>query len=65
MEHGGKTLKEAGDHTIHKKLQKMGGTGGIISVDKEGNIHMPFNTEGMYRGIAIPGSRKVMIYKDE
>lgn len=65
MEYGGKTLKQAGDHTIHQKLLEMGGTGGIISVDKDGNIHMPFNTEGMYRGFALPGSRKVMIYKDE
>ncbi|MDH3648421.1 MAG: isoaspartyl peptidase/L-asparaginase [Saprospiraceae bacterium] len=65
MEYGNKTLKEAGNHIIHNKLVEAGGTGGIISLDKDGNIHMPFNTEGMYRGFVTPNSRAIRIYKGE
>ncbi len=62
MEYGDKTLSEAGDHVIHKQLVDAGGTGGVISVDKYGNVHMPFNTEGMYRGYITPDQRVVKIY---
>jgi beta-aspartyl-peptidase (threonine type) len=42
-----------------------GGEGGIIAIDAKGNIAMPFNTEGMYRGsIDVNGSKTVLIYKD-
>lgn len=51
IEYGGKNLKEASDKIIHEKLKKMGGEGGLIAVDSSGNICMPFNTEGMYRGM--------------
>lgn len=64
MMYGNKTLKEAGDHIIHDVLVKAGGTGGLISVDKFGNVYQPFNTEGMYRGYTQPGIREVKIYKD-
>ncbi len=65
MMYGGKSLQEAGDHTIQKTLVEAGGTGGIISVDKNGNVHMPFNTEGMYRGYVTPHGRDIMIFKSE
>ena len=32
-----------------EKLVKIGGEGGLIAIDKEGNIELPFNSEGMYR----------------
>lgn len=49
---------------IHEKLTAAGGTGGVIVLDKNGNITMPFNTEGMYRGyIKADGKPIVMIYK--
>jgi beta-aspartyl-peptidase (threonine type) len=44
-----KSLAEAGDQIIHKKLKDAGGDGGLISIDKNGNINMPFNTKGMFR----------------
>jgi beta-aspartyl-peptidase (threonine type) len=48
-----------------KRLPELGGDGGIIAVDKDGNIAMPFCTEGMYRGyIKSSGERKVAIYKE-
>ncbi len=63
MKYAGKTLKEAGDHTINNTLLKAGGTGGIIALDKDGNIHMPFNTEGMYRGYVTSAGRQIRIFK--
>jgi L-asparaginase / beta-aspartyl-peptidase len=62
--YGKKSLQEAGDYIIHEILAKAGGTGGLISLDRNGEIHMPFNTEGMYRGYVRPDGRMVKIYKD-
>lgn len=64
MAYKGLSLKEAGDLVIREKLKEAGGTGGVVSVDKYGNVAMPFNTEGMYRGYAKPGERVVKIYKE-
>ncbi|MEO0006792.1 MAG: hypothetical protein RJA20_988, partial [Bacteroidota bacterium] len=44
-------------------LVEKGGEGGLIAVDRYGKVAMPFNSEGMYRGYAFPGERKVMIYR--
>ncbi len=51
MEYGGMKLEQAANHVIHKKLKRVGGEGGLIAVDSSGNICMPFNTGGMYRGM--------------
>lgn len=51
MEYRGHNLKQAANYVIHKKLKKTGGEGGLIAVDSSGNICMPFNTNGMYRGM--------------
>ena len=64
MEYKGMSLEAAGKEVINKKLVDAGGTGGVVAVDKNGNVAMPFNTEGMYRGYAKPGERVVKIYKD-
>lgn len=50
MRIGGKSLKEAADHAIHKVLKA--GDGGLVAIDARGNIAMPFNTQGMFRGAA-------------
>jgi beta-aspartyl-peptidase (threonine type) len=43
----------------------MGGDGGAIALDRDGNVSLPFNTEGMYRGWIKPsGERGVAIFKD-
>lgn len=55
MEHGGKTLQQAAEHVIFERLPRIGGRGGLIAVDHLGNVCMPFNTEGMYRGFARVG----------
>lgn len=46
----GQSLKEATDEVILAVLPKMGGRGGLIGIDRNGQIVMPFNTKGMYRG---------------
>ncbi len=49
MEMGQMDLKTATSRVIHDRIKKIGGDGGLIAIDKKGNIEMPFNTEGMYR----------------
>ncbi len=49
MEYRRKTLQEASIAVIDK-IGKLGGAGGMIAIDKSGNISLPFNTSGMYRG---------------
>ena len=49
MEYKGLSLKQACDIVVMEKLVKIGGEGGLIAIDKEGNIELPFNSEGMYR----------------
>lgn len=49
MEYKGLSLLEAADHVINHRLKKIGGDGGLVAVDANGNIAMPFNTDGMYR----------------
>lgn len=65
MEYKGLSLADAGNAVINKKLVDAGGTGGLISIDKNGNVAMPFNTAGMYRGYVLDnGEIKTFIYKD-
>ena len=56
-------LATAANHVINEKLLAAGGRGGVIAVDKAGNIAMPHNTEGMYRGYVKPNERGVAIFK--
>ncbi|RLJ65400.1 beta-aspartyl-peptidase (threonine type) [Lacinutrix venerupis] len=49
MEYKGLSLKAAAKEVIQKKVPNLGGNGGIIAVDKNGNMVMDFNTAGMYR----------------
>ncbi len=65
MEYKGLTLAQAADEIVMHKLVDMGGEGGIIAVDGQGNVAMPFNTEGMYRGYIKGHDKPVIgIYKD-
>lgn len=50
IEFGHQTLQQASDALVMQQLPALGGDGGLIAVDKEGNMVMPFCTEGMYRG---------------
>lgn len=55
MAYAGATLHEASEAVVHQALAAIGGTGGLIAVDRQGNVCLPFNTEGMYRGLARVG----------
>lgn len=64
VKYGGKSLQEAADIVVMEKLKKIGGRGGLIALDRNGNIVMPFNTKGMYRACKREGEREfVGIYK--
>lgn len=52
MEYAGASLAEACQQVIMEKLPRLGGRGGIVAIDRDGNVLLPFNTEGMYRGWA-------------
>lgn len=52
MEYAGKSLADATDDVVMRKLMAINGRGGLIAVDAQGNVALPFNTEGMYRGFA-------------
>ncbi len=65
MAYGKESFQEAANTVIMKTLKDKGGTGGIIGVDKYGNVAMPFNTPGMYRGYAKPNEKEIFIYAEE
>jgi L-asparaginase / beta-aspartyl-peptidase len=65
MEYGGLSLKDAADSVVMKKLPRLGGDGGVVAIDRQGNFAMTFCSEGMYRGvIRKTGEGKTFIYKD-
>jgi len=64
MEYKRASLKDAADAVVMKKLVAMNAEGGVIALDRQGNIAMPFNTEGMYRGsIRDDGQPDIAIYE--
>jgi beta-aspartyl-peptidase (threonine type) len=61
----GDTLAAAAEEVVNGVVVRLGGDGGAIALDKDGNIVMPFNTPGMYRGwINTDGSRGTAIFRD-
>lgn len=58
------TIQEAANEVVMEKLVRLGGTGGVIAIDHAGNVAMPFNTEGMYRGYILDGKPITKIYKN-
>ncbi|HEX2083593.1 MAG TPA: isoaspartyl peptidase/L-asparaginase [Xanthomonadaceae bacterium] len=61
----GQTLQQAADEVILREIPALGGDGGAIALDREGNIAMPFNTSGMYRAWLKPdGSRGTAIFRE-
>lgn len=66
MEYKNLSVQEAANEVINNKLMSIGGSGGVIALDSEGNIAMPFNTAGMYRGyIDKEGNLVVKIFSNE
>ncbi|SEL98013.1 beta-aspartyl-peptidase (threonine type) [Chitinophaga rupis] len=65
MEYRNETVQQAANELIMNKVPALGGDGGLIAIDKNGNIAMPFNTAGMYRGsVTEDGRIEVAIYKE-
>jgi L-asparaginase / beta-aspartyl-peptidase len=59
MEYRGATLEAAAQDVVMSKLPRIDGRGGLVAVDRHGNVTLPFNTEGMYRGFARVGEAPV------
>lgn len=57
----GETVDQAAGFIINEKLKAQGAAGGLIALDKDGNISMPFNTPGMFRGYVKKGE-KIQVY---
>lgn len=64
MEYKGLSLEEAARQVVEERLLGIGGDGGLIAVDAQGNVTLPFNTEGMYRAYQTSeNSKEILIYK--
>lgn len=65
MEYGNLSLLEACERVVMEKLPALGGSGGLIAIDREGNVVLPFNSEGMYRAWAYAGDTPTIgIYRE-
>jgi beta-aspartyl-peptidase (threonine type) len=63
MKYAAVPLEEAAGEAI-LRLTEIGGEGGLIAVDAQGNLALPFNSEGMYRGfITVADKPVIQIYK--
>ncbi len=66
MEHLDESIEEAAHALVMERLVEHGGTGGVIGIDRNGNITMTLNTPGMYRGHYLAGAEPfTAIYEDE
>jgi beta-aspartyl-peptidase (threonine type) len=66
MRYANVSLEVAADGVIMKKVPRLGGDGGIVALDRHGNISMTFNTDGMYCGYTKKkGEGKTFIYQKE
>jgi beta-aspartyl-peptidase (threonine type) len=64
IEYKNMSIDAAAIFMIHNKLPSLGGDGGLVGLDKNGNITMQFNTDGMYRGyIKSNGEKFVGVFK--
>ncbi len=64
IEYGGYTLQQASKKVIQEKVPELGGDGGIVAIDRNGNVSMEFNTAGMYRAhMNAEGELYIGIYK--
>jgi beta-aspartyl-peptidase (threonine type) len=65
MEHGGMNVRRAARAAIGK-VEELGGDGGVIALDARGNLEVPFNTDGMFRGwVTRDGQTVTKIFADD
>lgn len=61
----GLPVRAAAEEVVLRKLVQRGGEGGVIAIDRKGNIAQPFNSKGMYRGaIGVDGTLSISIFRD-
>ena len=66
MLYKGYDVEKAASFMIHNSLSDMGGAGGLVAMDRNGNISLPFNTPGMFRAYRMSDGRtSVLMFKDE
>lgn len=66
MNYGGLSLQQATERVVMEKIPQLGGSGGLIAIDSRGNVVLPFNSEGMYRGFGVVGEEPVAaIFREE
>ena len=66
VEYRGDALADAADEVVNHIVPQLGGDGGAIALDTAGNIAMPFNTPGMFRGwVRTDGSRGTAVFRDD
>ncbi|MGH5362902.1 beta-aspartyl-peptidase [Citrobacter freundii] len=66
MDYGGLSLSEACERVVMEKLPALGGSGGLIAIDHEGNVALPFYSEGMYRAWGYAGDTPTTgIYREK
>lgn len=66
MLYKGYDVHKASTYMIHTSLENLGGAGGLIALDRNGNLAMPFNTPGMFRGYKMSDGRtEVLMFKSE
>ncbi|WP_425544880.1 isoaspartyl peptidase/L-asparaginase family protein [Colwellia asteriadis] len=66
VQYQGKSIEQAGNEVIHDVLMPVGGTGGVIIIDTQGNMSLPFNTKGMYRASKSSQQKShIAIFKDD
>ncbi len=66
MRYGQRTLDQAVREVVHEELLALGGEGGVIAIDRDGNIAMEFNAEGMFRAARRTGGPpEIHIYRPD
>ena len=66
MQYLGESLDSAANYVVNSKLKSQNASGGLIAMDKNGNISMPFNSDGMFRGFLKAEEKpQVYIFKEE
>jgi beta-aspartyl-peptidase (threonine type) len=64
MAYKGLSLAEAVRTVVHEKLPPLDGEGGLIAVDRQGNLVLDFNCTGMYRAsINAQGAEQAAIFR--
>jgi len=66
VQYQGLSLQQAADAVVMDELVKMGGEGGVIAIDRKGNLALVFNSDGMYRAsVDVKGDIQLAIYRDD